>query len=1405
MPPNPPRPPHPPLFIDPEDKLKSALRGLGADQLEARRCISEMVTWLNEAVTADALLEEVARYPLHERELPGGGGPLPKFPPKTSARRVATAILAAREALGGRFHDVLQVAAVAGVDEVVLAQLIHVGCQHAHRHPPGPIIGVLLPIRIETRFFAHAAGAGADWIVRVRVIPDAASLDRHLPIPTNEELDALETMWVNANADLTTDEGKAQWRRFAAQVGAARAAWLARTFPAQVTVGQITINRPAGTRTDLGVSRVAGLPDNIEIWIARGGAPATRVQTLAVDHAKLALDFPDPATNETRWWMSFEEAKTVGLGTEIPLGPTRPDDIDALYVVGIGDDDPVTLFSDHRDAGVLGVLAPATPTNSVAGVPAADLARDPETWRTLLVAPPGQPGAEAVSLALTGRPDAITPLPGGDFHDGPVNSAMVSALWSVLWGHALKDVWGLGGRAFELGQWAAASLVPEGAIPTVRVGDQPYGVLPATSLSRWTAAAGDAAIEAHLAPALAALRHRAAAAAEAAGTAVGADTGKLLELIGRVPLSRGYAWRWMLPLENVHAITWGVDGGVQWAKLAGWWDDLATGPLGLGATVQRRYSTIGYPQDLNLPLVEPDNLPPGMTFKDAILRIVSTSPTQLATAGGLRELFRELPNSLLLRLLIHSMVVNAAEVARAAKHATGPLLDPVLVPNATPTEVTRWATQFSVSMVGGDPVSDIYRLARHGAIELAGVPIPALERVFRATLDTAMYRIDPWVIGLAWRRLQTLSAARTPPRFRLGVYGWVDAPGPRTTPAFPDEYLHAPSEPQALTAAVLRDRALFDAEPARWQIDLDSDSVRAADALAAEVRVGSHIAEAVGRAVERAVATRASVEALRAQFPIRAEHKGRRVCDGLAVLRRYATNPASLGLSAAQLAALAPITEAVDSYGDLLVADAVHDVVSGRAALAGAAMEAAAGLGAPPDLDVIRTQRSGRTVTTSVFVTLPDGTPPAALDDHTSPGRTGEPSVADALIAFTGEAASEAWTWHVLDENETVITTVTLADIRLEPIDTLSMSPIDLHTLVLDHTPGNSVNPPVLPAHQRGRRLSDILGSQPATPADLVVDASNPPATAVHDEILARYTDVVTVATNLRNALVAAQSADEATMRAALRDAAKWGITPMRADRAPLPTLVSRALAALAERVGKAPSPADAASLSVVNLAAALAQLVSPEGRLPVLARIPLDQLPALAAEPPANGEPLDPNWLEVVATVRTPLARLEAFQRERQLDGADPLAAWTNRPGDPWQVAPTGPPAPNGLQPTTRLLAVFGPAGTLTPGADAGRTVAIALLDSWGEVIPGTDHTTTTAFHFDAPGSRAPQAILVAVPPDPARPLDTGTLVDIVRETRELARARAAAIDDLGDWATAIPLTLFPYAPPSGVGLDRA
>lgn len=1278
--------------------------------------------------------------------------------------------------------------------------------------PPTPVVGVLLPLRIETKFTPPDGTAG--WTMRVRVIPDILSVDRHDPLPTEVELDSVEAMWRNCSGDLSSDQGSSEWRAFCTRHGAGRAAWLARTYPPLTTDGVIGINRPTEVRTDALIADLAGLPPTIELWLARGGGPPALAATLTLDPTLLRSDPPDPSSGETRWWSSFPTAVLAGLATTIDLGATA-DDIDVLYAVGVGGGDPTDLFAAHRDSGELAVLPLGVATNTVDGQPAADLATDPESWRALtLSGGAGDLGTAAVSTVLTGRPDALSPLPGGAAYHLDRAHAMVAALWPGVFGYSLKNLWSIGEASFAAGLWAMDNLVPEGPVPPVRIGDQPYGVLPVTDLREWVVATGDPDVEEQLRPWLLRGLDHWAAAAESAGTTADADTDRLLEVIAQTPSSTHYAWRWFAPLELLHPLSWGFGAGVLHKDLQQWWDHMAAPVLAYPVAPTRRYGSLGYAQDIRMPLVQPNNLTPPVTFAEALQRLATLSPKLFADIGSLKELFPRLPNSLLFRLALFSLMTSAAEVARATVHISAPMLELPYAADTLATQLRTWISTMDPNSLPPHESAQLWQAARGAIAGLGQYDVDDLERTFTATVDTAAYRIDPWVTGIAWRRLQGLAAAT----YDLGVYGWVDSPAPATAAAAEAEFLHAPSTAQARTAAILRDRALSDEQADRWHMDITSDRVRLADQIAGEVRLGAHLSEVVGRLVERAVAAEADVDRLRAAYPIRTEHAGRRVCDGQRVLADLATDPASLQLATVVLDQLSAIAQALDVYADLLVADAVYDVVSGRTQEASAAMDAAAGLSAPPELDVIRTQRHGRGLATFVLAALPGAAGPAGVDASTSPARIAEPSLAAQLDTTSGPADGDAWTWVVAHPDGTSVQTVTLSDLGLSPADTGSVSGAALARAASwwsGSPAGSTVSPDgELAAHASVLRLIALYGGQPALGSNLADDGSTPDSAPIHADLIARYTDLhdAAEATSAQLQAAATAGASDADRTAALLRALAWGVTPLDQDDPDLATSVLRGRDALAARIAAAPDVLTAGALGVLDLARALTELATGEGRLPILARHRLDQIPAQLlpdVDDSATDTSLQPQWLETVAPVRRTVARLEAYQLG-QPDG-DALSAWSNSPGDPWRLTAPPPSTTNpagtsyGTQDTRTLIAAFGPAGVLDAGVDPTREVALALLDSWSETVPATDHPTSVAVHVNTPGSRPPQAILIAVPPDLGTVLDATSTVGIVAAARQLAHARAVTPARIDDLATALPLTMVPANPTAATLLDPA
>lgn len=204
-------------------------------------------------------------------------------------------------------------------------------------------------------------------------------------------------------------------------------------------------------------------------------------------------------------------------------------------------------------------------------------------------------------------------------------------------------------------------------------------------------------------------------------------------------------------------------------------------------------------------------------------------------------------------------------------------------------------------------------------------------------------------------------------------------------------FLHAPSHTQALTAVILRDRYITEGlttattPGARniWSMQLSSDRIRLAQELLEEVRLGAHLYEVLGRWVERIAAQTpgrdpvADARTLRQTFPL---HPGipqwaippGTPCNGLNALNALLDlAPLLLPLDDAKRADLRALREALDAYGDLLVSEAVHQVVTGRADAAGGALDAAAGLAAPPTLDFATTPWDAEALASSVISLTP--------------------------------------------------------------------------------------------------------------------------------------------------------------------------------------------------------------------------------------------------------------------------------------------------------------------------------------------------------------------------------------------------------------------------------------------------
>ncbi|MCE7980207.1 MAG: hypothetical protein DYG89_03375 [Caldilinea sp. CFX5] len=1393
-----------------------------------------------------------------------------------------------------------QVRAALGGDETIVQELLFAGHRRwivlpeQERAYPFADVGVLLPVRLETLFDEPGSRFNPNatrWQLSLRVIPDEASICRDNRHVSAGEQQALRAFWdavKQPDAPMTTwldgadpgDRVGIAWQQFCAQVTPARAAWLVANVETAFDGATVTLVLPDDMPTQPQPNRVGGLPPELQViavsQVAIDGMTQHPIGRLpmdadqVIDTSALTLPLPTAATEERqRWWSNWDAAKAVGLGGEwlLPEGMT-PENIAALYVVGIGDESPAAHFRSQVDAGELGVLPLGAPTNTVQGQPAADLATDEAGWRQVAqmrLRQQADPNRRTLSGVggkvqqhLIGDAPDLPFFPGADRFDDTLESRrLVQALWPALWGHWLNDLWQVGEESYGVGSWMAANFCPEGPLLPLRISDQPYGLLPVTDLSQWQsapvfqpAAQAQAALEEAMARNLSELCAEWAAAVQGSRSVVGKTTEQFMQLLGHNAVSRRYQQRRFSPAWTQMAsyiTAFGLDQERQAAFLEQAREFYKPAIDRLGREPQEIYLATGHAhapfRRRDLPLVQPTAMLyrrrerenhgrlPLVRFLELLFEVGATTPPDQLS---LTEIFDRwwvldeqgeyqlstLPDSLLLRLLIYATQLAAPWQQLALSPAQEE------VARTQQRSAVRLAKEFDQEAWLGEVKDEATGEIQRFTVNIPPARRSQLERALRATLDSAAHRIDPWLTGFAWQRLQVQRASGRSAH-RLGVYGWVDGPflgQPGPTDA---GRLHTPSYNQTLTALILRDKFLSSqrAESVNgegrnpWAMNLSSRTVRLAAALAEEVRLGFHIHEVVGRQVENIIGRHQSVKELRtsAAYAMNPAHKDpNAVCDGLKALPGLLAGDPAFPLTLAQQQALQTLTAALDAYRDLLMADGVMQVVNRQIDRAAETMEAAAGFARPPQFEFTHTPPSGYQLESLVLATLPYQPLPGVADDA-DPIWLADPSVAAFLATHLGAD----WPWLALDAAGQESGRVTLAELGFAPHETLALSAQFLRELAAARL---GVEPDRIMAPRQpalAQQLVAALGSRPAGGRDVSSAATQPTAdAALIAELQERYGRLRDSCTALITNLLAAP--DDATHALHLRRALIWGVIPASqpADRAAIYALLqglpqppdATGLALLAQTVAellqKRLDDAPVTPTGITTIGQAIATLASPNARLAILACWGRD--PLLADSNVQIGQvesTLDESWLTVVAATRANLARLEALQ----LELTTPLTAWSSSPGDPWQQQLVAENLHNrdtpherqadesvlGLR-TRRLVATYGPTD-----AWAGDKVAVGLVDAFSEAIPMPQRTSSAAIGFNAPSARAPQAILLAVPPQPGQRLDAALVQQIVEKTRQLAHARMARMEDLGAWQALTPTLWLPTAGPRRAYLE--
>ena len=767
---------------------------------------------------------------------------------------------------------------------------------------------------------------------------------------------------------------------------------------------------------------------------------------------------------------------------------------------------------------------------------------------------------------------------------------------------------------------------------------------------------------------------------------------------------------------------------------------------------------------------------------------------------------------------------------------------------------------------------------------LAGVSAAGLDLLLRETLDLATHRWTAWAESVAADKVARLRAA-TPAGVTLGGWGVVErltrrsrvpadpslsagaSGGPLWADERPGGFVHAPSTAQAGTAAVLRAAHLAhggENDPS-CAVDLSSAPARAAQRLSDGIRSGQELGALLGYEMERYLHDNSAdvlIAPLRAYAP-RWQASGTfvegnpqaivspsAVVDGLALAD---TDPsavalavlptgaaASPALAAALSSGLAMLRSQQDALADLLTAEGIHHVLTGNSDRAGAALNAAHRGGLPPDeYDVLRTPRSGASLTCRVGVLLPASGSALAGGWPSSPRGAADSSCAAWLASVL--PAVTAVRVRVTNAAGAVSAIALPAAAGLGPLDIVLDRPEVVRTRIELALPaGNTVltgrDPAWTPSTVGldelltvAADLREVLSARPMRSTDLLMAGAAAGAADERDaaDLLARLTaarsslqqaaQAVAAAAGPLGTAVAALAAGGQTppslatalgaARIALGAALAHGVVLQLDPAAPPADALAVLGAATAELTRRLALPVPATGASADELASALRGLLG--ANQPAVPRLLIDTgTAAVAVAGLAAGDgfvaavpDLAADWLDDVAGVRASTGHLVAA-----IQGCDALTVGAGL-ADGWRIIePSGHQAAWTATLDATALAALGPAATIVLRAAAGAKLAAGgyvaglMVDEWVEVVPQETAATSVAYQADAPVARAPQVILLGVAPDVTAGWNADIVVDLALEALSLAGLRTVDVET-GAWlGRMLPAILLPDGDASDV-----
>ncbi|MES2525064.1 MAG: hypothetical protein V4617_20365 [Gemmatimonadota bacterium] len=780
--------------------------------------------------------------------------------------------------------------------------------------PEFPLL--LLPVRLETRYTADGSA------LRVRIFPDDIHIDQHDTGLDDAEQAAWRTYWT-AVWRASEDDAELAWKTLVATVGARRALWIATGVPPSNLAERTSATAPKFGEVPPRARRAAVarlLPDRFVAVVQQGAsrksatgkriAPEVTVGLLSNDGTEMIDVNGVKIMPGMEWAINYDAAVAAGLGITVPL-PVANGAVDSVFVMGVRRSLDATttareferLLRAHRCTRGLGFVPVGTCTNNTERERAGFDARSTPARPSLepAEAPDGS-NAETLATAFGIGGSVFTEAEHGLLREQPLAEAANNAFWGATWGTFLDKLRTTSGKGATISDATVErarlmhrdAVRGRGPLPALRVGNQPYGILPVSALGegQWVPDRGSA-FQADVLGLVQRTRRKWSQALDAVPrVGVGPIDETLREILGLTPVSYGLRARTVLSNDVARAGLNLTNGSQETLDVETLIEELVMEEVILNASLTRRVGSLGTKsRPVSLPYAHEDDIafmsallagtaPPAVTsIWQAMLQLSwqrANKEVEQSGGGRFSDVVKAASNlSVADRERVLATVGGAdrlgsetlrQEAERLAPQVAGRVDAPSLV-EYQPVEATRlgFATlalqsdlleareTFAGLAVHGHVSALARRTALREAMTTLGTTTVDERRILLGeTLDCASHRLDAWCTAIVEQRRRSARTA-APNGLAIGAYGWVEKIQRRDGRQPPGGFVMAPSLTHAATAGILRSGYLSHATAGTgaFAIDLTSARVRTAMQLIDGIRQGQPLGTLLGYRIER--------------------------------------------------------------------------------------------------------------------------------------------------------------------------------------------------------------------------------------------------------------------------------------------------------------------------------------------------------------------------------------------------------------------------------------------------------------------------------------------------------------------------------------------------------------------------